>query len=118
MATVKCKCGNTYFAKVNVNQFTDYPVTLNSTMREVEIDHDIKIYQCISCSKYMLPPTNYHNTTADDKELYAIIDGALRGEVIEKKPRHRPKGIHAGTARFIGGEKVDDDKVGKLVPLG
>lgn len=118
MAVVKCKCGNPHFARVNVNQFKDNAASLHMSMREVEPDHDIRLYQCINskCNKYMMPPINYYTSTEDDKELYAIIQGALEGNIIEPSPKHKPKKIHAGTAAFIGGEN-DPESDGKFIPV-
>lgn len=115
MATIKCKCGNTYFARIQVNQFRDNPIDLYRSLHEVEPDTDIRIYQCILCKDYMLPPVNYFNSTEDDKELYNIIEKALEGKVVEKKPKFRTP-IHPGSARFVGGEK-DQENNGKIVPL-
>ena len=116
MGLIKCKCGNTYFARVQINQFKDNPTSLYQDLHEAEPDHDIKIYQCISCNKYMLPPVNYFNSTEDDKELYNIIAKALEGEIVEKKPKYKSRRVAPGTAQFVGGEK-DRDNDGKLVPL-
>jgi len=52
MATIKCKCGNTYFARVMINQFKEHGASLYMSMHEVEPDHDIKIYQCLCCKLY------------------------------------------------------------------
>jgi len=116
MGSIKCKCGNTYFARINVNQFKDNPTSLHQPLYEVEPDHDIRIYQCISCEKYMLPPVNYFSSTEDDKELYNIIGKALVGEVVEKKPKYRSNRVAPGNARFIGGED-DQENNGKIVPI-
>ena len=117
MAVVKCKCGNTYFARVSINQFKDNAASLHMAMHEVEPDHDIKLYQCINgkCNSFMLPPINYFNTTEDDKELFSIIEGAIQGEIIQPKTKHKGRRIHAGTVAFVGGEK-DPDSHGKFVP--
>jgi hypothetical protein len=119
MATVRCKCGNTYFARVSVNQFKNNAVTLHSSMHEVEPDHDIKIYQCINtkCGQFMMPPINYYNTAEDDKELYTIVKGAIEGEIIEPKPKHRAGKVHPGTVSFVGGDNKPEEH-GKFVPVG
>lgn len=118
MATVKCKCGNTYFARVTVNEFKDNAASLHMSMHEVEPDHDIKIYQCINskCNRFMMPPINYFNSTEDDKELYTIIEGALEGNIVKKKAKHRGGRLHSGTVSFVGGEN-DPDSHGKFVPV-
>jgi len=116
MATIKCECGNTYFARVKINQFKDNATSLYGSLHEVEPDHDIKIYQCICCDKYMMPPVNYFSSTEDDKELYNIIEQALLGKIVEKKPKYRGRAIHPGTARFVGGEKNRENE-GKIVPM-
>jgi hypothetical protein len=116
---VKCKCENTYFARVNVNQFKGTGGGLHMSMHEIEPDHDIKIYQCINskCGLYMMPPLNYFSSTEEDKELYAMIQGALEGKIIKPKIKHKPRRIQAGTAAFVGGES-DSDNDGKFIPVG
>ena len=118
MAVVKCKCGNTYYAKVAVNQFRDNSVNLHTSMHEVDVDRDIKIYQCMNseCGKYMMPPLNYYGSTENDKELYAIIEAALEGKVLEPKSKLRPKSLHPGTARFLEKEK-DTVGAGTFTPV-
>jgi len=117
MAAIKCKCGNTYFARVLVNQFQDHPASLHSPMREVEPDHDIRLYQCLLCKSYMMPPMNYFNSTEEDKELYAILQAALEGKVLEKKTKHKPKRVHSGTVSFVGGDREDaPESHGKFIP--
>ena len=116
MATVKCKCGNTYFARVSVNQFKDNSAGLHRSMHEVEPDHDIKLYQCICCKSYMLPPIDYFTSTQQDKELYGIIQDALAGKVTPPKPTHKGKPIHRGTVGFVGGEDKPEEN-GKFIKL-
>ena len=79
-------------------------------------DHDIKIYQCICCKTYMMPPMDYYTSTEEDKELYNIIAEALNGKIVEKAVRHRVKPIHSGTVAFVGGENNPDND-GKFIPL-
>ena len=107
MASIKCKCGNTYFARVHVNQFKDFPASLHTPLHEEDPDNDMRIYQCIACSKYMLPPIHHMSTTEQDREVYHIIDQAIQGEIVEKKKLHRGRPIHPGTARFVENEKAD-----------
>jgi hypothetical protein len=116
MAIVKCKCDNTYFARVSVNQFKDNSAGLHRTMHEVEPDHDIKIYQCICCKSYMLPPIDYFTSTEQDKELYKIIGDALAGTVTKPSTKHRGKPIHKGTVGFIGGQN-NPEQDGKFIKL-
>jgi len=48
--------------------------------------------------------------------LYTIIQAALEGKVIEKKPRHKSKPLHSGTAAFVGGDNRPEDH-GKFVKM-
>lgn len=116
MATVKCKCGNTYFARVTVNQFKDNAVGIHRSMHEVEPDHDIKLYQCICCKSYTLPPIDYFTSNETDKELYQIILDALSGKVTQPLPKHKSRPIHRGTVGFVGGENKSEEN-GKFVKL-
>ncbi len=119
MAKIKCKCGNTYFARVQINEFHDQPTSLHQALHEVEPDHDVRIYQCISCKDYMLPPVNYFNSTEDDKELYHIISEALKGNVVDPKPRPKSGPLHPGTATFVGGESGNyTESEGSFIPVG
>lgn len=116
MGPVECKCGNSYFARVIVNQFKENSVGLYRSMHEVLPDHDIKIYQCIGCKSYMLPPIDYFTSTEDDKELYSIILDALAGKVTKRKPKFKSNRVPRGTVGFVGGESNPDD-AGKFVKL-
>lgn len=44
---------------------------------------------------------HYQNMSEDDRELYGVIADAIEGKITEKKPKHKSKTIHSGTARFI-----------------
>jgi len=116
MVKIKCKCGNPYFAKVSINQFRDMPTNLHASLHEVEPDYDIRIYQCICCKNYMMPPVNYFNSTENDKELYSIIESALKGEVVKPRGKFKGKRIQRGTAAFVNGEN-DTSNAGKIVPM-
>jgi len=101
MAKLKCKCGNTFFQKIYVNEFKDSPASLHTPLQEFDPDHDIRLYKCISCGKITMPPVDYFVSSEEDKEVYSIIENALDGKIIERKKPFRSKRIHPGTAAFV-----------------
>ena len=116
MAKLKCKCGNTYFAKVLVNQFNDLPTNLHSSLSEVDVDFDIKIYQCIKCKEYILPPVSYYNMSDDLKKLYMKLTDIIAGKDVPEERPIRRKQVAPGSAEFLSFEPKDPSTMGKFTP--
>lgn len=109
-------CGCTYFVKLYVNEFKDFAASLYTTLQEVDVDNDIKLYRCLKCGEIMLPPVDHFSTSEEDKKIYkklqVLIDGGTPEE--EKGNTYRP--IHPGTARAMSQTNlVDPANHGKLV---
>jgi hypothetical protein len=115
MAKVTCKCGNTYFEKINVNEFYDRTTDLYQQLPEVEVDLDIKMLRCIKCGKYKLNTIDYYGASESDKKLYKrlldIIEG--REPKIEKNIEYGP--IQPGSMRPVKIKSGDPSNDGKFV---
>lgn len=67
-------CGNTFFAKVNVNEFHDYGGSLYNMLPEVVPATDVKAYQCVKCGSITLPTLDWSTPDADRKLAKQILD--------------------------------------------
>ena len=93
MAKLTCKCGNTYFKKVIVNEFHNYSGHMYGTLPEVDVDSNIILYECINneCRKIVMPTLDY-NTPQADRDLAKKLDSVVKGDVSvlqETLPRGR-----------------------------
>lgn len=97
---IKCTCGSTYFASVRVNQFKDFPSTLHQPLQEFHVDYDMRIYQCVSCNKYKLPPTNFHSMSDEDVAEYKALLDTVEGKPCEPENTKKLKPNHPGQIQF------------------
>lgn len=112
MAKLKCKCGNTLFDKVEVNEYHNFTTNLHTTMREVHVDFPAKIYRCILCNKYHMPPTDYFSMSASDQKMYERIKAALEGKV-EGEDGKEDKLIPMGGIGYVN-DSTDPEDHGKF----
>ena len=118
MAKLICRkkaCSSTHFKKVTINEFHDYSGSLFNNLPEVDIDNDIKGYECIACHTITFPTLDYTNPESDRKllaDLLLIVDG--KGDQIEPK-FPKSKRLPHGTARVVEKETYDPSQHGKFV---
>ena len=110
-----CKCGNTFFAKVAVNEFHDRTTDLYQSLPEVEIDLDIKMYKCIRCGEYKLSNIDYYGASTDDKKLYQTILDLIEGKDVVPERHNNYGPIQPGTMRPLKTRKGDPINDGKFV---
>lgn len=98
-----------------INEFHDYSGSLFNNLPEVDIDNDVKGYECIACRTITFPTLDYTNPESDRKilaDLMLIVDGRI-DEVESKLPKSRR--VPQGSARVVEKETYDPRQHGKFV---
>jgi len=110
---IVCKtpgCGNTYFIKLEANEFYEHSRPMHQPLKEVDSDTNIKLYQCVACKQLFLPPIDYHSSTEEDQSVYKylteIIDGIAPAEATKPmRKQAAPGGIrYQNPFGTIGGD--------------
>ena len=105
------------FWKGFCNEFHDFPTNLHSSLQEIYTDYDIKVYKCIACKNYKLPPIDFYTSPNEDKDLYLTLEKAFEGKITEEEKYTRKTPIRPGTAQFVESMATDSANNGKFVPL-
>ena len=108
-------CGNTYFIKVSVNEFHDRTSDLYQSLPEVEVDLDVKMYQCLKCNKYKLSTIDYYGASEDDKKLYQRLLDTIEGREPKPEKATHPGSLQPGTMRPLRVQAGDPSNDGKFV---
>ena len=114
MAKMKCKCGNSYLIKVEVNEFYSSSTNLYTSLREIDVDRDVKIYQCLKCKEYILPPVDYLSAIDEDKTRYENLLKIVKGEEPNPEVKPRPKRTVPGEINFVPITSADPEHDGTI----